>query len=260
MDHVAFPVIQSHDPPYVKPSLCRHQFDHPSFYGTTTIYTIPFYLSSLSVHGLENTPDQHPVGTAGDRDHAAADTEPGTPDLTVRHRTSGSEVKTADAVFVPERDLVDASAGIMSDIKRWIRIARACYNRGKRELYDMEAAPFTPKVRMLEAEMIETLRYECVTWTLGQDHFAELRTAHDNLLPRIIGFQRRQRTEPPMSYAKTLKKSLWDDPWGDVRDNIWWGEPEAGRTETNWAQCLADDLRVFQAKRVHGKAPLCCPE
>ena len=41
---------------------------------------------------------------------------------------------------------------------------------------------------------METLLYGCVTWTLGQEHFAELRTAHHNLLLRIIGFQRRQRT------------------------------------------------------------------
>ena len=29
---------------------------------------------------------------------------------------------------------------------------------------------------------METLRYGCVTWDLGLEHFAELRTAHLNLL------------------------------------------------------------------------------
>ena len=70
----------------------------------------------------------------------------------------------------------------------------------------MEDAPFTLKVRMLKAEVMETLLYACVTWTLGQEHFAELRTAHHNLL-RIIGFQRRQRADHLMSYAKALKKA-----------------------------------------------------
>ena len=51
----------------------------------------------------------------------------------------------------------------------------------------MEDAQFTLKVRMLKAEVMETLLYGCVTWTLGQEHFAELRTAHHNLLLRIIG-------------------------------------------------------------------------
>ena len=45
-----------------------------------------------------------------------------------------------------------------------------------------------------------------VTWTLGKDHFAELRTAHHRFLLRIIGFQRRQRTDHLMSYAKALKE------------------------------------------------------
>ena len=38
-----------------------------------------------------------------------------------------------------------------------------CYNRFKRELYDMEDAPLTLKVRMLKAEVMETLLYGCVT-------------------------------------------------------------------------------------------------
>ena len=63
------------------------------------------------------------------------------------------------------------------------------------------------KVRMLKVEAMKTLLYGCLTWTLGQEHFAELRTAHNNLLLRIIGFQRRQRTDHLMSYAKALKKA-----------------------------------------------------
>ena len=54
---------------------------------------------------------------------------------------------------------------------------------------------------------METLLYGCVTWTLGQEHFAELRTAHHNLLLRFIGFQRRQRTDHLMSYVKALNKA-----------------------------------------------------
>ena len=86
--------------------------------------------------------------------------------------------------------LVNASADIMPEMIRRIRLAWACYNRFKRELHDMEDAPFTLKVPTLKAEVMETLLYGCVAWTLGQEHFAELRTAHHNLLPRIIGFQR----------------------------------------------------------------------
>ena len=71
----------------------------------------------------------------------------------------------------------------------------------------MEAARFALKLRMLKAEVMETLLYRCVTWTLGKEHFAELRTAHHTFLLRIIGFQRRQRTDHLMFYAKALNKA-----------------------------------------------------
>ena len=64
------------------------------------------------------------------------------------------------------------------------------------------------KGRMLKDEVTETLQYMSATWTLGQENFAKLRTAHHKLLLRIIGFQRRQRTDHLTSYAKTLKKVL----------------------------------------------------
>ena len=101
--------------------------------------------------------------------------------------------------------LIDASADIVPEIKRRVRLAWACY-RFKRELYDMESAPFALKLRMQEAEMMETLLYGCVTLTLGKERFAEMRTARHRFLLRIIGFQRRQSTYHLMSYAKALKK------------------------------------------------------
>ena len=63
----------------------------------------------------------------------------------------------------------------------------------------MEAAPFALKLRMLKDDVIETLLHGCVTWTLGKEHFADLRTARHRFL--------RQRTNNLMSYAKTLKKA-----------------------------------------------------
>ena len=55
--------------------------------------------------------------------------------------------------------LIDASADIMPEIERRVRLAWACYSRFKRELYDMGAAPFALKLRMLKAEVMETLLY-----------------------------------------------------------------------------------------------------
>ena len=150
----------------------------------------------------------------------------------------------------------------MPEIKRRILLAWACYNRFKRELYDMGDAPFTLKVRMLKAEVMETLLYGRLTWTLGHEHFDELRTAHHNLLLRIIGFQRRKRTDCPMSYAKALKKVQCESVETSIRKRrllfagavqrttnerlthrVMFGtlaggdRPGPGLPKNNWAQC-----------------------
>ena len=62
----------------------------------------------------------------------------------------------------------------------------------------------TLKVRMQKAEVMETLLYACVTWTFGQEHFAEFRMARHKLLLGIIGCQHRQRIDNLMPYAKAL--------------------------------------------------------
>ena len=73
-------------------------------------------------------------------------------------------------------------------------------------LYNIGAALFTLKLRILKAEVMEILLYGCVAWTIGEEHFTELRTAHHRFLLRVIGFQHRQRTDHIMPYAKALKK------------------------------------------------------
>ena len=104
--------------------------------------------------------------------------------------------------------LIDANADSLPEIKRRVRLAWACYSRSKRELYDMGSAPSALKLCMLKAEVMETLLYGCLTWTLGKEHFAELRAAHDRFLLRIIGFQRRQRTDP-VSYTHLTLPTIY---------------------------------------------------
>ena len=74
-------------------------------------------------------------------------------------------------------------------------------------MHDMEATPFALKLRMLKVEMMETVLYGCVTWTLGKEHSLSCERHTTGFLLRIIGFQRRQRTDHVMSYAKALKKA-----------------------------------------------------
>ena len=73
-------------------------------------------------------------------------------------------------------------------------------------LFLVQSCPVHSK-GVLKAEMMETLVYGCVTWTLGKEHFAELQTERHRFLLRISGFQRRQRTDHLMPYAEALKKA-----------------------------------------------------
>ena len=70
---------------------------------------------------------------------------------------------------------------------------------------------------MLKGEVIETLLYRCVTWALRAEHFAKPRTAHHQVLLRVVGFQRRLCADhTTLSYAKlqddTLREHRNDHP------------------------------------------------
>ena len=60
---------------------------------------------------------------------------------------------------------------------------------------------------MLKDEVMETVLYRCVTWTVGKENIAEMRTAHHRFPLHITGFQRRQRTDHLTSYAKVFQKA-----------------------------------------------------
>ena len=70
----------------------------------------------------------------------------------------------------------------------WMRIR--WYLRG--ELYDQSKVALSLKTRMVKSEAIEVLLYGCSTWTLRQEHYAKLRTAHHRISLRIIGAQRKR--------------------------------------------------------------------
>ena len=123
----------------------------------------------------------------------------------------------------------------MPEITRRIRQAWAYYNPFKRELCDTEDAPSTRKVRMLKAEVVETLLHGCVTWTLGQEHFAELRTAHLKRLLRVIDFQRQQRNDRLMSYAKVIEKAQCESVETSIRKRrLLFAGPYSGQPMNGW--------------------------
>ena len=109
-----------------------------------------------------------------------------------------------------------------------------------------------------------------MTWTVGQEHFADLRTEHHNLLLRIMGYHRRQRTDHLMSWAKARKKAQCESVETTIRKRrllvaaavqrttneqlthrvmfetmAGRVNPGPGRPENNWAQRLAAGIRSF---------------
>ena len=89
------------------------------------------------------------------------------------------------------------------------RVSRAknCFRRNSQSVYDRRGINLRLKVRLLQAEVVETLLYGCVTWNLKPAHYAELRAAHHYFLLRCIGWRKRKRTDRNMSYAEALLRA-----------------------------------------------------
>ena len=76
------------------------------------------------------------------------------------------------------------------------------------ELYDRPSAPLKLKIRMLRAEVLETMLYGCVTWSPRACHYDTLRRAHHNrFLPRCIGWRKHNHADHLISYLDTLVKT-----------------------------------------------------
>ena len=100
------------------------------------------------------------------------------------------------AQFLHLGGIMRENTDLSLEIDGRIHLLRACPKRLGPGLYDRTTAPHSLKVRMLKAEVTETLLFGCVTWTLGADqHFAKLRTAPYQVLLRAIGFRRRLRID-----------------------------------------------------------------
>ena len=108
--------------------------------------------------------------------------------------------------------LINASADIMPEIKRRIRVAWACYEHFKRELYAYGGCPVHPlKVRLLKTEVMQTLLYGCVPWTLGQEYLRRaLNTTPHLMLFSVITRCIYTRLHPFTVVALTLAVGVTD--------------------------------------------------
>ena len=81
-------------------------------------------------------------------------------------------------------DKVDMSI----EVNRRIRNTWCSFRKYTLELYgDRPSAPPKLQIRILRAEVIETILYGCITWSLRVCHYDTLRQAHHSFLTRCIG-------------------------------------------------------------------------
>ena len=102
---------------------------------------------------------------------------------------------------------VSRNADLSIEVDRRIRNAWCSFRKYTLELYDRPSAPLELKIRMLRAEVLETMLYGCVTRSPRACPYDTLRRAYHRLLTRCIGWRKHNRADHPISYVNTLIKT-----------------------------------------------------
>ena len=102
---------------------------------------------------------------------------------------------------------VNQNTDLSIEVDRRVRNAWCSFRKYTLELYDRPSAPLELKIRMLRAEVLETMLYGCVAWIPRACHYDTLRRAHHRFLTRCIGWRKHNRADHPISYLDTLLKT-----------------------------------------------------
>ena len=161
------------------------------------------------------------------------------------------------------------NADLPIEIDRRILNAWCSFRKYALELYDRLSAPLELKIRMLRAEVLETMLYGCVTWSPRACHYDTLRRAHHRFLTRCIGWRKHNRADHPISYLDTLLKTGSESIEATLRRRrilfarfvarmedtrlpkcVMFGEMMGGAgcvegQKKEWMGCFLEDLRAF---------------
>ena len=164
---------------------------------------------------------------------------------------------------------VNHNADLSIEVDQRIRNAWCSSWKYTLELYDRPSAPLELKIRMLRAEVLETMLYGCVTWSPRACHYDMLRRTHHRFLTRCIGWRKHNRADHPISYLDTLVKTGSESIEANLRRRrilfagfvarmedtrlpkcVIFGEMVGGAgcvggQEKEWMGCFLDDLRAF---------------
>ena len=101
---------------------------------------------------------------------------------------------------------VNQNANLSIEVDRRVRNAWCSFRKYTLELYDRPSAPLELKLRMLRAEVLETMLYGCVTWSPRACHYDTLRRAHHRFLTRCIGWRKHNRADHPFPIWTRLSR------------------------------------------------------
>ena len=121
----------------------------------------------------------------------------------IQRRGSGPGVQE----FVHLGGNVNHNADLSIENDRRIRNAWCSFRKYTLELYDRPSVPLGLKIRMLRAEVLETMLYGCVTWSPRACHYDTLHRPHHRFLTRCIGWRKHNRADHPTSYLDTFLKT-----------------------------------------------------
>ena len=163
---------------------------------------------------------------------------------------------------------VDNDTDLSIQVDRRIRNAWCRFRMYTFELYDQPSASLELKLRMLRAEVLETVRCG-VTWSLRACHYDTLHRAHHSFLTHYIDWRKNNRTDHTISYLDTLMKT-GSESIGEIRHRrrilfagfgtrmedtrlskcVMFGEVVGGADcvggqQKEWMGCLLNDLRAF---------------
>ena len=164
---------------------------------------------------------------------------------------------------------VNQNANLSIEVDRCVRNAWCSFRKHTLELYDRPSAPLELKIRMLRAEVLETMLYGCVTWSPRACHYDTLRRAHHRFSTCCIGWRKHNRADRLVSYLDTLFKTgsesieatlsrrriLFAEFVARMEDTrlpkcLMFGEMVGGAgcvggQKKEWMGCFLDDLRAF---------------
>ena len=140
------------------------------------------------------------------------------------------------------------------------------------EIYDRPGVGLRLKVRLLKAEVVETLLYGCMTWSPNKPDYDRLRRVHHSMLLRCLGWWKRKRDDHTLSYADALAKTASESLQAIVRkrrilfagfaarmgeerlsQRVAFGELVGGKgysggQEKDWMVHLKEDMSAFGMK------------